>query len=51
MAAALALAIGAALVWRFAATTWVLEGLFFSALMAVIFGNFCAGSHVYTLLR
>jgi Domain of unknown function (DUF4395) len=51
MAAAFALAIGAALVSGATTTAWILEGLLAIAVVAVVFGRFCAGAYTYQSLR
>ena len=51
MAATFALVIGAALVAGATTTAWIMEGLFASAVVAVVFGRFCAGAFTYHRLR
>jgi Domain of unknown function (DUF4395) len=46
-AATLAMAIGVARLSRASGAAWLLEGMFAGALIAVIFGRFCVGSHLY----
>lgn len=50
LAAALALAIGVALLVGARDIAWVCQGLLGSAVAALVFGRFCAGSYLYHLL-
>jgi Domain of unknown function (DUF4395) len=50
-AAALALVIGAALLAKTALVAWIFEGFLIVANLAAIFGDFCAGAHVYNVVR
>ena len=51
MAAAVALAIGEALLLGATITAWLLEGLFVVAVMRAVFGNSCFGAYAYHVLR
>lgn len=51
MAGAVALAIGAALLAGTTVVAWVIEALFAVAVMAVVFGDSCAGANLYHLLK
>jgi hypothetical protein len=47
MAATFALATGAELLLGATTSAWIVEGLFITAVMAVIFARFCLGSYLY----
>ena len=51
MAATVTFAIGAALFAGAGRTAWLLEGLMVTAVVAVVFGNFCEGAYLYVLVR
>lgn len=51
MSAIVTLAIGAALLVGAERTAWLFEGLMISAVVAVVFGDFCEGAYLYNLVR
>jgi hypothetical protein len=51
VAATLAFAISAALLMESSAIAWAFQGLLGGAVVAVVFGRFCAGSYLYELSR
>jgi uncharacterized protein DUF4395 len=51
MAGAIALAIGVALIAGATAVAWVIEALLIVAVLAVVFGDSCAGANLYHLLH
>jgi hypothetical protein len=51
MSAIVTLAIGAALLLGADRTGWLLEGLMVTAVVTVVFGDFCEGAYLYNLVR